>query len=93
MVCHTCHSKEHWTADCQDATKDDKVNHPPHYGGKDNIYEAIKVIEAHNLDFCLGNALKYILRGTKKGSEKEDYKKAVWYLQRKIQQMEKGTGK
>jgi len=35
----------------------EKVNNPEHYGGKKNTYEAIKVIEAHNLDFCLGNAV------------------------------------
>jgi len=32
----------------------ESVNHPSHYGGKDNTYEAIKVIEAWDLDFCLG---------------------------------------
>lgn len=40
----------------------EEVNHPPHYGGKDNPYEAIKVIEAWGLGFCLGNTLKYIAR-------------------------------
>ena len=29
------------------------INHPEYYGGKDNIYEAIKVIESWDLDFCL----------------------------------------
>ena len=38
------------------------VNHPAHYGGGNNPYEAIKVIEAWNLDFCLGNTIKYIAR-------------------------------
>lgn len=42
------------------------VNHPDHYGGKDNPYEAIKVIDAWNLSFCLGNALKYISRAGRK---------------------------
>ena len=32
----------------------DNVNHPDHYGGAGNPYEAIKVIEAHNLGFHLG---------------------------------------
>jgi hypothetical protein len=36
----------------------DNVNHPQHYGGADNPYEAIKVIEAWQLGFCLGNAVK-----------------------------------
>jgi hypothetical protein len=65
------------------------VNHPKHYGGGDNPYEAIKVIEAWNLDFCLGNTVKYISRAGKKDPTKEleDLNKALWYLQRRIQQI------
>ena len=37
------------------------VEHPAHYGGADNPYEAIKVIEAWGLGFCLGNTIKYIM--------------------------------
>ena len=33
----------------------EKVNHPPHYGGEGNPYEAIKVIEAWNANFNMGN--------------------------------------
>lgn len=64
------------------------VNHPEHYGG-DTTYEAIKVIEAWNLDFCLGNAVKYICRAGKKGSfkEMEDLRKAAWYLNRRMEQI------
>ena len=36
------------------------VNHPDHYGGSKNDYEAIKVIEAWDLNFSLGNVIKYI---------------------------------
>lgn len=63
------------------------INHPEHYGGKDNPYEAIKIIEAHNLGFHLGNAVKYILRAGKKDPTKEieDLKKAIWYLERKLE--------
>lgn len=64
------------------------INHPQHYGGEDNTYEAIKVIEAWDLDFCLGNTLKYIARAGKKDSALQDLKKAKWYLERKIQQVE-----
>lgn len=65
------------------------VNHPAHYGG-DTTYEAIKVIEAWNLDFHLGNTIKYIARAGVKNAdtELEDLKKALWYLQRKIKQYE-----
>jgi hypothetical protein len=65
------------------------VDHPPHYGGADNPYEAIKVIEAWNLGFNLGNTVKYISRADKKGSHLEDLKKARWYLDREIQNLEK----
>lgn len=62
------------------------VNNPKHYGGKDNAYEAIKVIEAWGLGFCLGNTIKYISRAGKKDPDKEieDLEKAKWYLERQI---------
>jgi hypothetical protein len=67
----------------------ESINHPEHYGG-DNTYEAIKVIEAWNLDFSLGNTIKYISRAGKKDKAKEieDLKKALWYLDRKIKTLE-----
>ncbi len=54
------------------------VNHPTHYGGEGNPYEAIKVIDAWELGFSLGNTVKYISRAGKKESDKElqDLKKA-----------------
>lgn len=66
------------------------VNHPQHYGGEDNPYEAIKVIEAWKLNFCLGNTVKYIARAGKKHEDVlEDLKKAAWYLNHEIEQLEK----
>jgi hypothetical protein len=66
-----------------------KVNHPSYYGGEDNSYEAIKIIEALGFGegFCAGNALKYMVRaGVKNPATKaEDLKKAAWYLKRWIQ--------
>lgn len=64
--------------------KPESINHPQHYGG-DTTYEAIKVIEAWNLGFCLGNTVKYIARAGKKGPSLEDLQKARWYLDREIQ--------
>ena len=61
------------------------VDHPTHYGGADNPYEAIKVIEAWNLGFCLGNTVKYISRAGKKNDYVEDLRKAAWYLNREIE--------
>ena len=62
------------------------VDHPAHYnhGG----YEAIDVIEAWNLDFHCGNALKYISRHKYKGQPKKDIQKAIWYLQRYLEKMQ-----
>jgi len=69
----------------------ESVNHPPHYGGENNPYEAIKVIEAWELGFCLGNVIKYLSRAGKKDPKKEieDLEKALWYLQRRISQVKK----
>lgn len=71
--------------------KPEKINHPPHYGGAENPYEAIKVIEAWGLGFCLGNTVKYISRAGKKDPTTllEDLKKARWYLDREITNLEK----
>jgi hypothetical protein len=67
--------------------KKEMVNHPSHYGGEDNVYEAIKVIEDWDLGFNLGNALKYISRADKKGNKLEDLKKASWYINREINKL------
>lgn len=67
---------------------DGAIDHLVHYGGKDNPYEAIKVIEAWNLGFRLGNTVKYIMRAKFKGATVEDLKKARWYLDREIQHLE-----
>mgnify|MGYP001334628171 CR=1 FL=1 len=65
--------------------KFEKVDHPDHYQAKG--MEAIDVIEAYNLNFSLGSALKYILRAGKKPGESstEDLNKAIWYLQREVE--------
>lgn len=66
------------------------VDHPAHYGGKDNPYEVIKVIEAWDLGFHLGNTIKYIARAGKKYETNTltDLKKAKFYLDRKINLLE-----
>ena len=67
------------------------VNNPKHYGGADNTYEVIKVIEAWELGFNLGNAIKYIARAGKKDAAKgiEDLQKAEWYIKRQIENITK----
>lgn len=69
------------------------VNHPDHYGGKNNPYEARKVIRAWKLGFNLGNVVKYISRAGKKDPAKliEDLKKARFYLDDEIAALEGKT--
>lgn len=71
----------------------DPVNHPGHYGGSENPYEAIKVINSWGLGFALGNTVKYISRAGKKDPDKEleDLKKAAWYLKHHISNKEDET--
>lgn len=72
--------------DIEEDLPKEQVDHPLHYGGENNPYEAIKVIEAWNLGFCLGNTVKYIARAGRKDAKKtiEDLEKARWYLDRYI---------
>lgn len=65
------------------------VNHPPHY--KDGGIETIDFIEAKNLNFNLGQVVKYVSRAGKKDPAKllEDLRKAEFYLKREIQNHEK----
>ncbi len=63
------------------------VDHPEHYGGKDNPYEVIKVLEnimteQEFIGFCKGTAFKYLARAKSKYggmAESQDYKKSEWY--------------
>ena len=67
--------------------KKEMVDHPSHYNmGK---YEAIDVIEDWELGFNLGNTVKYISRAGHKDNILQDLKKALWYLDREIQRLEK----
>lgn len=63
------------------------VNHPQHYNM--SKIEVIDAIEAWNLGFNLGNAVKYIARADHKGKKLQDLKKAAWYIQREIEREEK----
>lgn len=77
---------------------DDAVSHPSHYtSGK---YEVIDIIEdqlgIEGLHyFCVGNAIKYLMRHGKKDKNKEieDLKKAAWYINHYIERVESGVKK
>lgn len=66
----------------------DAFKRPDHYGGADNPYEVIKVLEAWGLDkdFYLGNVIKYVARAGKKdpGTYLQDLEKALEYLQFRV---------
>lgn len=65
----------------------DPVNHPAHYTSSESGIECIQVTE--HMNFCLGNALKYIWRaGIKNPDTVQDLKKAVWYINREISRIE-----
>lgn len=61
---------------------------PDYY--KSNGIETIDVIEAFDLNFCLGNVIKYVLRAGKKDGEdkKKDLTKARFYLKREFERVE-----
>ena len=64
----------------------DLVNHPPHYKTHPYGLECIEVTE--HMNFCTGNAVKYIWRAGEKGDVIQDLKKAIWYLKREIERRE-----
>ena len=69
-----------------------KVNHPNHYRSDSGI-EAIDAIEAWGLNFNLGNVIKYTCRAGLKENREEDLKKAAWYLQREISNVQRNEKK
>lgn len=71
-----------------DGAKPETVDHPAHYGGAASPFEAIKVIYDWGLGFCLGNTLKYLARAGKKDDRIQDLKKALWYLDYAIGNMD-----
>lgn len=72
----------------------DPVNHPKHYTSHPSGVECIEITEHYN--FCIGNAIKYMWRcGLKNDSNAdprakqiEDLKKAIWYINREIKNLE-----
>jgi hypothetical protein len=67
----------------------DKVNHPSHYTNHPSGVECIDVTE--HMNFCLGNAIKYIWRAGLKDTSPavEDLEKAKWYIEREISRRER----
>lgn len=61
----------------------DHVNSPSHYTQHPSGIEVIWITE--HMNFCLGNAIKYIMRADHKNNPLEDLAKARWYIDREIQ--------
>lgn len=64
----------------------DPVNHPPHYTDHPSGIECIRVTE--HLNFCIGNAIKYLWRAGRKGDPVQDLRKAIWYIEREISRLQ-----
>jgi hypothetical protein len=90
-VCIRCHGASKDCPICKgqklNEEKEDMVNNPKHYTF--GTIEVIDVIEDWQLEFHEGNCVKYIARAKHKGNELENLKKAQWYLNRRIEQLEK----
>ncbi|MCQ2608749.1 MAG: DUF3310 domain-containing protein [Bacteroidales bacterium] len=73
----------------------DNVNHPQHYTSHPSGVECIEITQHY--DFCVGNAIKYLWRAGLKHEEGmedkekqiEDLKKAVWYINKEIELLNK----
>lgn len=71
-------------------TRNDPVSHPAHYTY--GSIECIDYITDKGLNFCLGNAVKYITRAGHKNDAIEDLKKAAWYINHEIELRQKEAG-
>lgn len=71
---------------CKHCGVERNVDSPAHYN-TGNI-EVIDAIDDWQLGFCEGNVVKYVARAKHKNNELEDLKKALWYLNHRIGQLE-----
>ena len=92
LCAHTKKELQDYKFDNQpNSKKGDSVHNPAHYCG-DRKYQPWDVITDWDLDFLLGNAVKYIARAgrkqqagmTMKQSEEQDILKAIEYLQKRL---------
>lgn len=72
-----------------EASDGEQVDGPSHYTSHPSGIEAIEVTKHE--DFLIGNVLKYLWRRKFKGQELVDLKKARYYLELAIQQLEQDS--
>lgn len=77
-----------WELDLLNGTPD-AIDHPSHYTGHPSGVECIDITE--HMSFLRGNAVKYLWRAGAKGDALEDLRKARWYIDREIAQIERGS--
>ncbi len=63
------------------------VHHPSHYTSHPSGVECIQITE--HMNFCIGNAMKYLWRAELRGNAVEDLKKAKWYIDREVERIRK----
>jgi hypothetical protein len=83
VTCDQCGARYDYGDEHEHVCPFDAVDHPPHYNKHPSGVECIDIIE--HMDFCLGNAIKYIWRADLKGKAIEDLEKARWYIDREIE--------
>ena len=80
----------------QAAAQSDMVNSPAHYadGKIETIDYIVDVLgEWDAMSYCHGNVIKYTgSRLFKKGNPIQDAEKAIWYLKKMVELMEKTKG-
>ena len=94
IYCEEC-PFENIHGSCQELTPNENIIRANKYRSVNNrsqynvgTIEVIEVIEDWELNFNLGNAIKYIGRCEHKNNKKEDIKKAIWYLERELKNNE-----
>ena len=63
----------------------DNISHPKHYTEHPSGVECIEITK--HMNFCLGNAIKYIWRAGLKDDALQDLKKAEWYIKCEIERL------
>lgn len=93
IICRLERTLERPTLPKCSAEQVEAVDHPPHYGGADDPFEVIKVMEAWlTQEEFIGamkfNIIKYQARAAKKNG-RQDYEKSAWYAHRLADYLER----
>ena len=74
----------------------EQINHPKHYNinwkGEQAI-ETFDYIDSWKMGYAEGNIIKYVSRHKYKGKALQDLKKARWYLDKIIEELEENENR